>query len=127
MKAITVKWKINHDNKTIEQDIKIIDAPSKEEDDLDFFYREIGCRTIDVVQFNGLDIFVDDEGLLVSGNVVIEYYDNGEPIVILAGNLVITNGIDTIGRTVWFSDDDHKTMMNIVKRLESFVVKGITK
>ena len=118
-KAIIGTWIVDHVNKRATQDIKIVDAPTK--NNLQFFYDQIGCKMIDVVSFEHFDAYVNDEGLLESGNIVAEY--NGIP---LAGNLVITKGIDTQGNTVWFDEHDHKEMMAVTMVLERALLKGIT-
>ena len=106
------------------QDIKIVEVPKG--DNLEFLYEQIGCRMIDVVAFDGFDVFCNDEGLLESGNVVAEYIVDGEPIATLAGNLVVTKGVDSEGATVWFEDEDYKTMLPIIRKLESFHLRGVT-
>lgn len=126
-KAIVVKYIVDIEDKTIVAKINVVNAP-KREDNLKFFYSEIGCDMIDAVFFKGFDVFCDDEGLLKSGNAVIEY-SQGENRVPLAGNLVFTNGIDKSGNTLWFEEsnpDDIVTMEIIIKMIEAGVVRGVT-
>ncbi|KRG13912.1 hypothetical protein ACA30_13350 [Virgibacillus soli] len=67
---------------------------------LSFFREEIDCHTFDIVQYTPvIDLVVDDEGLLVSGNPVFEF-PNGILIVgsFLVGRQVKTKeGIETVG------------------------------
>lgn len=125
-KAIILKWNVDNTTMRVSQDIKITNAPEKEADNLDFFYKHIECTAIDVVMMNGCDIFVNDNGLLESDNVVAEYRQDDGVEVPLAGNLVITKGIDSIGRTVWFDEDDYRPMMKIIMMLERAKLKGVT-
>tara|TARA_R110000772_G_scaffold5454_4_gene19482 strand:+ start:2306 stop:2698 length:393 start_codon:yes stop_codon:yes gene_type:complete len=128
-KAIVVRWSVDEELRTISPTISVTNAPMKEEDNLDFFYKSIGCRMIDVVRFDGFDAFCDDEGLLVSGNAVIEY-SHADFAVPIAGNLVFSNGVDSIGRTVWFEEnnpDDSVTMDIILEMIDWAIVRGVTK
>jgi len=127
MKAIVVKYEIDNDVMRVKRNIKVIDAPEKETDNLDFFYKNIGCRMIDAVYFDGFDIFVDDEGLLTSGNVVSEYDYKGQTAP-LAGNLVFTKGADNLGKTVWFDEiEDIKLIMSIIEMVERAELRGVTR
>ena len=69
----------------------------EEVNDYTDYYKLIGCSTFDVVRLDGADIFLDDEGLLVSGNYgrMVEGYPEQ-----LFGNLVFTGGADDEGETL---------------------------
>lgn len=127
-KALILRWLVNEETKTIIASISLTDAPDAEKDNLKFFYDKIECQMIDVVRFDGFDAFCDDEGLLTSGNAVIEY-SHGDFKVPIAGNLVFTNGVDNMGRTLWFDDrnpDDMVTMSIIHMMIEEAEVKGVS-
>lgn len=53
----------------------VFEAVKKEEgeDSLQFYYRELGCGTIDIVSLTDeIDLVVDDSGMLKTGNYVFE-------------------------------------------------------
>ena len=127
-KAILLEWTIDEDTKSVSKRIRGLTPPKLEKNNLNFFYNEIGCEMIDVVRFDGFDIFVDDEGLLKKGNVVAEI-TWGEFKVPLAGNLLITKGADDNGKTLWFDNDelvDLTLMEKIVDMLDGCEFKGVT-
>lgn len=81
---------------------------------LSFYYKQLGCNSIDIVEFNEeLDLIVDDEGLLVSNNPVFEipsklYKDN----LHIAGSFLIGKRLNIRGggsETVGFSDINELT------------------
>lgn len=118
MKAIKVSYKAEYMTRSVE----VVDAPIK--DNLDFFYKNIGCDMIDCVYFDGFDVWVDDEGLLKSDNLVFEYTHKGFSVP-LAGNLVITKGVDSQGATLFFEDDED--LSEIFEMLNTMEFKGTTK
>ena len=65
------------------------------------YYKHLECTMFDAVRVSWNDtditIYVDDEGLLKSGNLGRHVHGYPEP---LFGNLVITGGVDSIGRTL---------------------------
>lgn len=126
MKAVLLTWEVDTEYKKITRDINIVSVP-KADSNLSFITGSLGCDMIDVVAVNGFDIFVDDEGLLKSDNVVASYYQDGEKITDLAGNLLVSAGIDAEGETVWFQDDAYPLMMNAIKILESANFLGVTR
>jgi len=64
------------------------------------YYRLIGCTTIDIVALNhNLDVYIDDEGLLVDNPIMSMVMGNGI-VRQLAGVLVFTGGADKDGNTV---------------------------
>lgn len=117
---------------------KEVDFAEEDNKMLDFFYENIGCDCIDVVAFGYYDnpshysVTVDDEGLLKSGNVVIQYtlpIDN-EPIVKeLAGTILIGKVAEIEGREfdgffeVGLSDTDIEYLTKNLK----FDLKGVTR
>ncbi len=46
-------------------------------DDLQVYYDIIGCHTIDITTFNGLDVVCDDEGLLKDSTQMTASYISG--------------------------------------------------
>ena len=124
MQAIKMSFEIY--GTRIRPTVEIIDAPKKEADNLDFMYKHIGCKTIDCVRFDGVDVWVDDEGLLTSDNVVCEYTFDGHE-VILAGSLLVSKEADNLGRTVWFNQtEDMDLMMKVIDMFENCELKGVT-
>lgn len=65
------------------------------------YYKHLECDTFDVVmvEYKGerLSIYVDDEGMLKSGNLGRDVQGCPQP---LFGNLVITGGVDVEGETL---------------------------
>jgi len=120
--VLTIKaLKLGEDKLALNRDIVVIEAPTDEKENLDFFYKHIDCNIMDGVYFDGFDVFCDDEGLFRTDNVVCEY--NGAE---LAGNLVITAGCDSIGKTLWFDDvRDAKKILEIKAMLENAPFIGL--
>ena len=124
MKAILAQVRLS--GKTVTKKVSTIDAPEKEGDNLDFYYNHLNCHTIDVVYTDEGDFFVDDNGLLTSDNPVFDY-GNG---VVIAGNILVTKGVDSEGRTLFFDpsvDADFDKMMAIIDKLEKAELKGVTR
>jgi hypothetical protein len=97
-----------------------MDAPEQDEV-LDFLYKEIGCNTVDVAYLpDGLLGWVDDEGLLKSGNVVCEY--GGAP---LAGTVILSMSETTDeGETKWLETvEDIESAIDMAEKSE---LKGVT-
>ncbi len=90
--VIAVKYDENN-----KQEIKIVDAP-KQNEFLEFAYKEIECKLVECVYFDNYDIWVNEEGLFKTGNPVYNYGNFTQ----LAGNLVITKGVDSKGNTTFF-------------------------
>ena len=115
--------RVGEDKLALNRVVTFVEAPKDEKDNLDFFYKHIDCDTMDGVYFDGYDFFVDDNGLLKSGNVVCEY--NGVP---LAGNIVVTAGCDSVGKTLWFdSVRDAKRVLVIKDLLETADFMGVVR
>lgn len=110
---------------------------------LDFCYRVIGCKTIDIVRPQNLDaaycMIVDDEGLLVERprfNVFASHlygaHVHGQPIV---GNAVLMkNRQDDDGvTTIWLdkteasalADSIGNNVMSIVSELDDAIRRGV--
>ncbi len=93
---------------------------------LEFCYKEIECQTVEVVEvFKGVDFWVDEEGLMWSGNPIVSY----RFFRTLAGNIVITKGIDQEGNTLLFDpedDYDRKIMASISRKLSQWTIAGVT-
>ena len=77
-------------------------APKNPHDYLDFFYKKLDVRMIDIVAFEIggtlIELTCDDEGLFVSGSPVYHYAEG----VNIAGNVMITKGVGYDGKTLFF-------------------------
>ena len=97
MSNVVLVAKYDTTGEQVKRSIKIVDVP--EDIGIDFYYEQIGCTTFDVTTNNaGNDLFVDDEGLLKSGDPVIKCADG----LTLAGDVLITKGINAEGETLFF-------------------------
>ena len=71
------------------REVKMVEA-----NDLEDYYRLIGCRTIDIVSRSigdvRVEIIIDDEGALVDNPKVSGIYIDGTPM--LFGNLLVASG-----------------------------------
>lgn len=127
MKAIYIENKVDEFDKVVTQNVKFVDAPKDSKDNLEFFYKHIDTNMIDVVFAEGFDIWVDDEGLLKSGNAVIEFELDGRKVP-LAGNFIITKNPDAEGNTQFFDEDaDAEVITKVVGVLERCTLKGVTR
>lgn len=69
------------------------------------YYNFLECSCFDVVYVaNGIDAYVDDEGLMVA-NPRINYVMTERGMIPLAGNIVFTGGVDKNGNTLPFEKD----------------------
>ena len=73
-------------------------------EDLDDFYKHLDCRCFDIVSahLNDLDVYCDDEGLLVQKELSAVMAD-GQPLFV--GNLIFARH-DEEGETVDCTEDD---------------------
>ena len=75
-------------------DVKNRDVKMVEANDLEDYYRLIGCRTIDIVSRTigdvKVEIIIDDEGALVNNPKVSAIDIDGTPM--LFGNLLVASG-----------------------------------
>jgi len=127
MKAIKISHTVVEGNRVIPK-IEVIDAPKTEDSNLEFFYKNIECDTIDVAYFENFDLWVDDNGLITEGKIVCEYTYDGYTVP-LAGNIIASKTADNEGRTVWFDDSvmkDINLMMEIIDMFEKAELKGCT-
>ena len=73
---------------------------------LEYMYKYIQCDMVDVVEIaEGIDVWVDDNGLFKPGNIVLEYKikDNPDVVFHLAGNALFLSSDDegnSIGLTM---------------------------
>ena len=91
-------------------------------ENLDDYYKLLKCSLFDVVRLdNNINLYVDDEGLLKSGNLVsdIKYKDYESKLV---GNIIITGGIDSKGNSLSCSIDIN-TAKEIIKFNPNYIVK----
>lgn len=109
--AITVKY----EEGIVEPKIELVEVPT-DKTNLEFFYEQIGCKLVELVYMDGFDIWINEEGLYDSGSPVYGY---GNPPAQLAGNLVITNGSDGQGETLFFDKDEDfihiASIINLIK------------
>lgn len=97
---------------------------------MNFFYNSLGCRLIDIVAYNEeIDLIVDDEGLLVSKNPLLEIANSfhKEPLM-LAGNVLIGKKVFVAGEgyeTVGFENPD-EIFQYLEKYKFEFRVIGMT-
>lgn len=63
---------------------------------LELIYKELSCRTIDIVNLNeDISIICDDEGLLISGNPVFQIVDDNGNVRQIAGTFLIAHDVMT--------------------------------
>lgn len=101
---------------------------------LDYYYKEIGCDTIDIVHAYGVsidaDIIIDDNGLFSDNpeinpmaSIAYGYLEHEQPIV---GNVIIckphqtTNGIDETG----FEDRELDIILSEIMQKMMFLDRG---
>jgi hypothetical protein len=120
--AITVKSELDKEDLVVSVIISRVYVST--ETFLTTAYKEIDCGIVDLVSADGCDIWVDDEGLLTSGKLIIEWAINGKKLSSpLAGNLLITKGVDDEGNTLFYDEGD----MNDLPSIEALNIVGITK
>ena len=116
-KAIVMTTRV--DLNRVHRNVEVVDAPNG--DNLEFFYKHIGCHIVDVAYSPCGDMFVDDEGLLKSDIPVFTYQEGLD----LAGNIVVTAGVDDGGKTLWFDDVDK--INEVIDYLEQGDLRGVTR
>lgn len=95
--------------------------------DLDYYYKVIGCRTVDFVSayalegvegLENINLIVDDEGLFseqpkvnIIASLLYGYKQHGQPIV---GNALIVNTDPETGETLPLTDEQTKQLMDII-------------
>ena len=104
--AILVKMDINEDLKTVSVNVEYVDisATKEKQTQLQKIYELLDCQTIDIIGTGKVDIYIDDEGLLVEDNPVLGLTLYGKEMTI-AGNFLFSNGVDGDGETIWFNKD----------------------
>ena len=123
MRAVKIEW-LKLGGMVVIPKVEVIEAPTKESEELDFFYKQIDCHMIDVVRLDGADLWVDDEGLLKSENIVGEYTTSDGKKLQLAGNIIASRGADNMGKTLWFEDDDVDGIMKVIDLFKSVTLLG---
>lgn len=109
-KLVLVKYDENKLRITVE------DAPESDKL-LEYMYENIGCKTVELVYFEGFDGWVNEEGLYDSGSPVYGYGLKNMPKAQLAGNIIFTKGSDRDGNTTFFDDesqDDNDIILKIM-------------
>jgi len=97
---------------------------------LEYFYKNIRCDYIDVVDVGEdgeISIICDDEGLLKSGNIVMDIHHESihEPLS-LAGTLLVGKNIQESDGIEIEGFRSQIELMNEIKKFK-FEVRGITK
>src|SRR5690606_34797761 len=92
---------IKGEGEHIEFDSKVVSFEGNEQDEkLSFFRESIGCQWFDIVAYSEvLDLVVNDEGLMISGNPVFDF-PNDMKIAgsFLVGRQLMTEeGVNTVG------------------------------
>lgn len=83
--------------------------------DLEDYYKELNCRTIDIVNLNeDIAIICDDEGLLVSDNPVFEIEDG-------QGNQRQIAGVFIIAKDVMTEDGPEAVGFEDISELEKLI------
>ncbi|MCF6244338.1 MAG: DUF3846 domain-containing protein [Sulfurovum sp.] len=99
--------------------VEIINTQGKahNQTELDYMYELLECRTVDCVRLKDCDVWIDDEGIMVQDNPVMELLIENAPSphnkLILAGNLLFSKGVDDEGETTWFSLEDKEDRKKI--------------
>ncbi len=122
--AIVCTAKFDPETRAVKRKINIVDAPKDQKKHLQFFYDQIKCKLVEVVYVDGFDVWVDEEGLYVRNSPVFSY-GNG---INLAGNIVVSKGVDARGGTVWFDQDetdDVEKMGKVVDWLQDGELVGV--
>ena len=107
-----------------------VEMPFDKEAGLDFYYQNLDCDTIDIVEAHGLVelklkdfcLVCDDEGIFNGGKVngiaslLYGFMEHGQPLVghvMVCKNKYTDDGIETVGMT----DDDLKTLYTAIEKL----------
>lgn len=69
--------------------LSVVYSTENEQDNLDFYYHNLNCEIIDVVNYSpDIAIIIDDEGFLKSGQPIYELTDSKGNKMRLAGTLL---------------------------------------
>jgi len=100
-KGILIKRKLDG----LRLEIKLVDLDSdKSVSELNQIYKLLEVDLIDVVEHEGMSIYVDDEGLLKSDpKLTMIIRDRNQK---LYGNLLILGGVNDEGETLGISEED---------------------
>ena len=103
------------------RNVKMVEA-----NELDDYYRLIGCRTIDIVSRSigdiRVEIIIDDEGALVDNPKVSGIYIDGTPI--LFGNLLVASGrVTDDGELTELTQEEIDEIMDNVATITTSVYK----
>ena len=107
-------------------DVKNRDVKMVEANDLEDYYRLIGCRTIDIVSRTigdvKVEIVCDDEGALVNNPKVSAIDIDGTPM--LFGNLLVASGrVTEDGELTELTKAEVKELMNNIATITTSVYK----
>ena len=107
-------------------DVKNRDVKMVEANDLEDYYRLIGCRTIDIVSRTigdvKVEIVCDDEGALVNNPKVSAIDIDGTPM--LCGNLLVASGrVTDDGELTELTEDEVDEVMDNIATITTSVYK----
>ena len=107
-------------------DVKNRDVKMVEANDLDDYYRLIGCRTIDIVSRTigdvKVEIVLDDEGAIIDKPKVSAIDIDGTPM--LFGNLLVASGrVTDDGELTELTEDEVEELMNNIATITTSVYK----
>ena len=101
------------------QEIKVVEV----EKGLTWIYKTLDIQTFDITVIGSWEAYVDDEGLLKSGNLVLEY-PNGSK---LAGDLLVYKGVDEEGGAIYFGDKNDDSLRAAKEYFGRAVAMGVTR
>ena len=107
-------------------DVKNRDVKMVEANDLEDYYRLIGCRTIDIVSRTigdvKVEIILDDEGAIIDKPKVSAIDIDGTPM--LCGNLLVASGrVTEDGELTELTKAEVKELMNNIATITTSVYK----
>jgi hypothetical protein len=106
-KGILIKRKLDG----LRLEIKLVDLDSdKNVSELNQIYKLLEVDLIDVVEYEGISIYVDDEGLLKSDPKLTMIIRNRNQK--LYGNLLILGGVNDEGKTMGISEANATALSN---------------
>jgi hypothetical protein len=119
-KAVKVSYEVRTMG-MVSRKVEVIDAPTKEESVINWLYKQIGCKYVDVAYLpDNILAWVDDEGYYASNNVVADYAG-----AVLAGTVIFSKsetGYD--GETTWL--DSVEIIDKAIDMAENAKLVGVT-
>ena len=125
-RAVLFKCWVDEEAKRVKRSVEVVLAPTKEKEELDFFYKKIECTMIEAVFAEDMQLIIDEEGMYKQKNPVFKYtFKNGQEAQ-LAGNMVAYKSVDNLGRSVWFDAEDVEAISDVIDMFEAGVLLGVT-